>query len=51
MLLQLYGINQKDSECQYFIKLEKPYFGPILAPFDLKTSKQDFPTKDHLDQL
>ena len=34
--------NQKNSECQFFIKLEKSHSGPILAPFGPKISKQDF---------
>ena len=34
--------NQKNHECQFWIKLEKPHFGPILVTFDSKTSKLDF---------
>ena len=26
------GKNQKNSECQFFMKLNKPLFGPISAP-------------------
>ena len=39
-ILSLYSKTkeiQKNIECQSFIKLEKPHFGPILVPFSPKT--------------
>ena len=45
MLLQLYGKNKKNSERQFFIKLETPHFSLIPAPFVQKTSTKDFSKK------
>ena len=45
MLLKRFAKNQKSSEHRFFIKFEKPYFGPILALFGPETSKQDFSQK------
>ena len=42
MLLQLYAKNQKKSEPGIFMKLEKPHYGLISVPFDLKTLIQEF---------
>lgn len=44
-------INQKISDRQFFIKHEKSHAGPILAPFDLKTSKQYSSQKNHYSQF
>ena len=47
-------ILRKTSEenCKsIFIRLETPNFGTILAPFGLKTSKQNFTPKNHLRQF
>ena len=35
----------KKYQCQFFKKLEKLRFGPILIYFDPKTSRKDFPKK------
>ena len=35
--------TEKNSESQFFIQPENPYFGHLLALFGLKTSKQDPP--------
>ena len=51
MLLQRYVRNQKSQERRSFINLVKPHFGPILAPFGLKNSKQSFSHKNHLSQF
>ena len=45
MLLQLYAKNQKRSEPGTFMKLEKPHYGLISVPFDLKTLIQEFSKK------
>ena len=44
-------INQKISDRQFFIKHEKSHAGPILAPFDLKTSKQYSSQKNYYGQF
>ena len=36
--------TKKNSESQFFIQPENPYFGHLLALFGLKTSKQDPPS-------
>ena len=35
--------TKKNSESQFFIQPENPYFGHLLALFGLKTSKQPPP--------
>ena len=45
MLLQLYAKNQKRPEPGIFMKLEKPHYGLISVPFDLKTLIQEFSKK------
>ena len=39
MLLQLYAKNRVNYEGQFFIKLKKPHFGPILALVAKKQEK------------
>ena len=44
MLLQLFAKKkkkQKNSERQFFRKLEKPNFGSILVPLAMNSLKQD----------
>ena len=41
MLLQHFAKNQINFACQFSIKLEKHYFGPILTPFGQKITIQD----------
>ena len=48
MLLQLYAKNQKRPEPGIFMKLEKPHYGLISVPFDLKTLIQEFSKKKKL---
>ena len=33
--------NEKNSECPFFMKLEKPNFGPVYTPFGQKTTEQE----------
>ena len=40
--------NQKSSDCHFFIKPQKPHFGPILVLFGPKTSREDFSLNIHL---
>ena len=44
-------INQKISDRQFFIKHEKSHVGPILATFDLITSKQYSSQKKSLQSI